>query len=261
MVGSKGPGIVIQERDLRLLRELEIMRVVDREQAKLACGFRSTTRANARLLALTRNGFLRRFFLGTTGGGQKALYTLLLRGAQLVGASHRGLQRRRDETAITGAFIQHQLIVNEIYCALKFKTIPVPDVTFQRWVSFDAPLGAGLLPDGYVELGSSVGLATAFLEVDLGTERTAIWEQKVRKYLTLALSGEYERRFHEQRFRVLVVANSERRMHSLRRVVSSITDKIFWLSTLGLFRREGFFAPIWFRPTAIDPVPLISQTL
>jgi FlaA1/EpsC-like NDP-sugar epimerase len=46
------------------------MRVVDREQAKIVAAFGSTTRANARLLALTRAGLLRRFFLGTRGGGQ-----------------------------------------------------------------------------------------------------------------------------------------------------------------------------------------------
>jgi hypothetical protein len=96
MAGNK--GMVIQERDLRLLRELGVMRVVDREQAAIVAGFASTTRVNARLLALTRSGLLRRFFLGTTAGGTKALYALSAKGAQLVGVPLRGPQRRKDES-------------------------------------------------------------------------------------------------------------------------------------------------------------------
>jgi hypothetical protein len=65
--------LVLQPRDRRLLEELATMRVVDREQAKIVAGFGSTTRANTRLLALSRAGLLRRCFLGTTAGGSKAL--------------------------------------------------------------------------------------------------------------------------------------------------------------------------------------------
>src|ERR1039458_886835 len=65
MTGNNGRGIVLQARDWQLLQELAVMRVVDREQAKIVAGFGSTTRANVRLLALTRAGLLRRFFLGS----------------------------------------------------------------------------------------------------------------------------------------------------------------------------------------------------
>ena len=76
MNGNKHHGMVIQDRDRHFLRELAVMRVIDREQAKVVAGFGSTTRANARLLALTRAGLLRRFFQGTVAGGAKALYTM-----------------------------------------------------------------------------------------------------------------------------------------------------------------------------------------
>src|ERR1039458_5972221 len=86
-------SMIVQPRDLQLLRELSVMRVLDREQAKIVAGFQSTTRANTRLLALTRAGLLRRFFLGS-GGGRKALYALSPKGAQLVGVPYRGLDRK-----------------------------------------------------------------------------------------------------------------------------------------------------------------------
>jgi hypothetical protein len=59
---NKKGGLVVQQRDLKLDEELAVMGVIDREQAKIVAGFGSTTRANARLLALTRAGLLRRFF-------------------------------------------------------------------------------------------------------------------------------------------------------------------------------------------------------
>src|SRR5712692_9966610 len=84
MTGNNHKGIILQDRYRHLLRELAIMRVIDREQAKCVAGFGSTPRANSRLLGLTRAGLVRRFFLGTKAGGKKALYALSPAGAKLV---------------------------------------------------------------------------------------------------------------------------------------------------------------------------------
>jgi len=251
--------MVLQRRDQQFLEELAVMRIVDRDQVKAAAGFGSITRVNTRLLTLTNAGLLRRFFLGTSGARQKALYTLSAAGAQLVGAAHRGLQRRKDESSMGGAFVQHQLALNDVYCTLKFQPIPLGGVSFVRWLTWDVPLAPLLLPDGYVELRTPSGALAAFLEVDLGTERTAIWTEKVRKYLELARSGDYERRFGQSRFRVFVLANSERRMQSIRTAVAGLTDIIFWFSTLDLVRGGGFFQSVWFRPKGDEPIPLIKE--
>src|SRR5574337_1128542 len=126
-------------------------------------------------------------------------------------------------------------------------------------MSLDEPLPASLVPDGYAELTTPGGVAAAFLEIDLGTERTAIWTEKVRKYLQLARSGNYEPQFQQSRFRVLVIANSERRMLSIRKSVAALTDIIFWFSTLDLVRGDGFFRNVWLRPNGDGPVPLIKE--
>jgi hypothetical protein len=147
---NKKRGLVVQARDLRLFEELAVMRVVDREQAKIAAGFGSTTRANARLLALTRAGLLRRFFLGS----RKSLYALSEKGAQLADVPLRGPRRKADETLVADFFIEHQLAINGVYCALKFGVIPVAGVSFRRWLAFHEPISKNirLIPDGYVEL-------------------------------------------------------------------------------------------------------------
>src|SRR5713226_2129503 len=108
-IGNEHQRVVLQSRDLHLLKELALMRIIDREQAKTIAGFGSTTRANARLLALTRAGFLRRFFIGTNAGGTKALYAISRQGADLAGIPYRGPRRPNHEILAADSFVQHQL--------------------------------------------------------------------------------------------------------------------------------------------------------
>jgi hypothetical protein len=250
MTGSNYHGLVIQDRDRRLLSELSVMRVIDREQAKLAAGFGSTTRANARLLALTKAGLVRRFFVGTTAGGKKALYALSRHGAQLVQAPCRGPRRKRDEVLVADFFVQHQLAINELYCTVKHRPILLAGVAFLRWLAFYEPLDPGIavIPDGFFEVSSLTQTLSAFLEVDLGHEGLTVWKSKVQGYLRYAVSGRFDNQFRQSRFRVLVVANSERRLESLRSATATVTDKLFWFSTFDSINRDGFWSSVWLRP-------------
>jgi Replication-relaxation len=249
MIGNSHHGFILQDRDLNLLHEIGTMRVVDREQAKYVAGFGSTRRVNYRLLGLTRAGLLRRFFLGTKAGGQKALYTLSPSGARRVDVPFRGLRRRSDEVLVADFFVAHQLSVNDIYCSLKFRPIPVPEARFEKWMSFYEPLESGtrLIPDGYFEIFTSQKPLAAFLEVDLGHEGLSVWKAKIQGYLRYAISGSFEKQFGLPQFRVLVIANSERRMHSLRAATLTVTDKIFWFSTFASIAHDGFWSAVWLR--------------
>jgi len=250
MTGIRRSGIILQERDRHLLGELATMRVIDREQSKLVAGFGSTTRANARLLALTRAGLLRRFFLGTAAGGKKALYALSQSGAKLIDAPYRGPRRKQDEVLVADFFVAHQLRVNEVYSTLKYRAIPVPGAKFVRWASFCKPIDASnsIMPDGYVEVLHANKTLAAFLEVDLGHEGLAVWKAKIQHYLQYAVSGQFESHFHQPRFRVLVLTNSTRRAESIRAAAGSLTDKVFWFSSFDTINRDGFWSPVWLRP-------------
>lgn len=238
------------------------MLVIDREQAKTVAPFHSTSRANVRLLRLTQAGLLRRFFLGTKGAGQKALYALSAKGAQIAGVPLRGPRRRNDESLATDFVVAHQLAVNRVYCALKYGAIPIPQVSLLRWHAFHEPLARSipLIPDGYAELRTPDGILAAFLEVDLGHERRAVWSAKVRHYLQLALSGECERLFGQSRFRVLVLAPTRNRVDSIRKTVGEVTEKIFWFATVEATERDGLFAPTWLRPKGEAQERLITPT-
>lgn len=256
MTGAKHKGLVIQERDRHLLRELSLMRVIDREQAKIVAGFHSITRVNRRLLALTRGGLLNRFFIGTAGA-EKALYSLSPLGANLVQVPRRSPRIRKDEVVAVSFSLYHQLDINQLYCALKYEPIPFDGAKLARWESFYRPIDSGvsLVPDGYMEVFSPVKVLVAFLELDLGHESLSVWKAKVHKYVRYAVSGDFERSFHQPQFRVLVITNSERRLQAIRRTVAAITDKIFWFATMDSIHRNGFWSPIWLRPTG-DHLPL-----
>ena len=240
MAGNRS-SLVIQERDLKLFEALETMRVMDREQAKIAGGFRSTTRANARLLALTKAGFLKRAFLGS----RQAVYWLASNSQQ------HGAQKELTPREPASLFLRHRLEINKVYLQLKHSAIPVSGWWFVRWQGFQKNLAPAvpLIPDGYFEVRSSTGVRACFVEVDLGTEALPVIQKKVQLYLHLATSGEFSKLFHQQQFRVLVIANSERRLQNIRAAIAKLTDKIFWLTTLDSIHRERFWSPVWLRPT------------
>ncbi len=249
MTGSKRSGMVIQERDRRLLSELGVMRILDRESAKVVAGFKSTRRANARLLQLTRAGLLKRFFIGSIAHGRKAVYTLAPKGEQLVNAILPGINRASGRLVVGDAFVAHQTGINDIYLALKYRSHP--GVRLLRWHTFRQPISEAikLTPDGYFETAIGDAVRAMFLEVDLGTEALSVWQQKTALYLQLAVSGEFAKRFRHPQFRVLVVANSERRLANIRATVAKSTDKIFCFSSLETIHRDGIWQPVWLRPS------------
>lgn len=249
MAGNSG-GMVLQDRDRHLLTELAVMRVIDRKQAKCVAGFGSTTRANTRLLTLTRAGLLRRFSVGTTVSGLKALYASSKRGAGLVGVPYRGPRRGSEETVVADFFVTHQMRINETYCTVKYRPIPIPGARFLQWKSFYASIDPAhsLVPDGYFELATPAKTLAAFVEVDLGNESRPVWRRKVQSYLRYAVSGSFQQQFSHPQFRILVVANSERRLSSLRAATAELTDKIFRFTTFDSITRDGFWSAIWQRP-------------
>ena len=246
---------VLQDRDRALLRLISEFRVIDREQAKAAANFRSTTRVNIRLLALCRMGLLDRVFVSNSGASRKAIYMLTRKGAAVVGVPYRRVRIFENSLLGVDLALNHQLNLNATY--LKLRQVS-HDVRLGNWKSFDARIAPSihLKPDGYFEYTTDV-TRSAFLEVDMGTETRKIWAKKVNEYLRLAVSGEFSRVFHQPHFRTLVVATTEQRLTNILRVVAQQTDKIFFGTTFDSISSASFWSAIWLRPGGTERVSLL----
>lgn len=92
--------------------------------------------------------------------------------------------------------------------------------------------------DGYVELETPSGTVAGFLEVDLGHEHRAVWEQKAERYLDLKDADAPKVERFQRPFRLLVILPSERRLRSIRNAVAQVTKKIFWFASLESIRHR-----------------------
>jgi hypothetical protein len=255
MTGNNNQRILLTNRDRTLLGLLAEAKLLDREQIQQLLDFGSVTRANDRLSRLHTAGLLYRYFVGTIAGGRKALYAISPRGAATIGREMVWkLHRPQSELLVGQVFVDHQLAVN--WCWISLKSDPASNPI--RFVRFNEPISPALplTPDGYAELASAGGTQPVFLEVDLTTETSRVWNRKVEFYLKLATSGEFQRIFRQERFKVAIVCTSERRMVSLRRVVRKHTTKLFYFSLLETIKRDGFRSPHWLRPEGTERHPL-----
>jgi hypothetical protein len=244
-----GSNYQFMPRDLVLLKAIAFLRVIDREQARAIGNFNSATRLNYRLAALRSLGLLKQFFVGLGPGTRKAVFCLTKKGAQVAGVPYQRTRFSSDATVGFDPFLIHRVAVGDVYVAVMCKALP-EGVRASAWRLFDTPLTANthLISDGYFELHSGDAARGVFLEMDMGTETARIWKKKVVEYLLFAVSGGFQEHFRIPQFRVLVITTSAKRLQNLTRVISSITPKLFWLTTLEEFKMSGPWAPIWSRP-------------
>ena len=213
-------GTRLQARDQQLLFHLGRVRIIDRFLAERLAPFGSTPRANARLLQLTRAGYLRRSFLGTINGGRRAVY------------------RRADTpgSRLRGASLEHELVIAEMYTA--FASVSSLTHALVDW--HRRPLSPAVIPDASLMIQTGSRTVPSFLEVDRGTEALRVIGAKVDAYLDHALVA-------SEPFRVLIVTESERRRENIRRVIAGRTDKLFFLGLLPDLTRNPW-GEMWTRP-------------
>jgi len=250
---SGNNNIIIQARDLHLLRTVARLRAIDREQAKAAGGFTSVTRVNATLLRLVKAKLLNRFFLGIGPGTQKAIYTISPKGAARAGVSYRRFRRKNAALYSGDLFLEHQLLLNDIYFSAQKSQL---QTTFQNWKTFDKPLPqSAVIPDAYCEIIFDNLIKPVFLEVDKSTESKKIWKKKTASYLSFALSGAFEKEFRHQQFRVAVITTTEQQLRRIQAAIVGQTSKVFWLATFDDIKNSGFFSTIWRRPNSSAKCP------
>ncbi|HET9283730.1 MAG TPA: replication-relaxation family protein [Candidatus Angelobacter sp.] len=238
--------IIVQHRDVEILRAVSVLRAIDRMQAMKIGGFGSVCRVNATMLRLVRAGLLNRFFLGVGVGSKKAIYTLSQKGAAVAGVPHRRFRRKQDALYSGDLFLEHQLLLNDIYLSLHKNG---NSVSIQNWKTFESTLpSSSVIPDAYFEFKTADAIKPVFLEVDKSTESKKIWKKKAASYLSFALSGSFEKHFGHAQFRVAVVTTGQVQLKRIWAAVSEQTSKVFWLTTFDDIKRLGFLSAIWLRP-------------
>jgi hypothetical protein len=235
-------ALVLQPRDRLLLRNLALLRILDRRQIEQLAGFHSISRVNVRLARLRNAGLIVRYFTATSTGSRCSIFSLSKRGAHEAETTFVPMRWRPDAFLLGNAFVAHQLALADLYIAASRKEI--------RWQQPSSPLSPAvrLIPDAYIEDSQR----SFFLEMDLGTETLAVWTQKVAAYLKLATTGEFRRIVPHPHFAVLVVADSNVRLMALRRHIAKQTQKLFWYCTLDIIMRQGFWSASWLRATGDD---------
>jgi len=257
---NRQSAMILQPRDRDLLRTVGTLRILSREDAQALAGFRSVTRANARLLQLTTAGLLTRRPYGTRLGGQRYLYALTRAGARAADLPFRPPLWSAHATLAWSPTLEHQLLITRVYRDLHAWVHEAADARqLVVWRTFERPVSPAvtLIPDAYIRLTASGADRSVFLEADRGTETRVVWARKVRAYLQLAQSGEFTRRFQQPQFRVAVVVPSARRLHSIRQVIAQQTAKLFWLTAVETRYVVPLFASPWWRPTGDDRQPVL----
>ena len=240
-----GDRLTLTERDKAVLREMDRLGAVTREQLMRLRFFSSKTRANERLRKLTVAGYLTARRQPLSVGGPRLVY---LPGRLMT----EGRDTRARLTKASDLFLSHQLGLGDIRLAFEQHT------ALSSWVPEKdlADLSLGLIPDAYVEYAVASLTYCAFVEYDRGTETLGRFGRKVQRYSDLAYSGRFERAFRRRFFRVLVVTDSDGRLRTLSQAIARTTDRIFWLVSKTALLGHGPLASIWRRPRGHHPESL-----
>jgi hypothetical protein len=246
-----GKGMMLTDRDRRLIAAVAEFGVLTREQIARHLSFGSVTRTNAILLRLTQHKYLERRLQPSLRGSRRLTYVLGPHGQELLDGA-RPVEHPRRWLRATDLFLEHRLLVNDV--RLTFEHARAEGYRLERWLVEQRllELRLGPVPDGYAEYRIDEKLFACFLEADNGTESRTRWRQKVTAYLNLAYSGRFSKAFPLQYFRVLVVVPSRRRLDNIQHEIATQTDRIFWLATISDLQAQGPFASIWRRPGTTD---------
>lgn len=258
-VRPKVDAVRLTERDSEILHAVGRMKVVtSHELAALFFGDRST--ASRRLARLVGAGLLKVRLLDLN---HPNLYVLTRKGFDLLVAEgtdpdalHLGAVRR-------GEGLEHLLRLNDVRVALELEARTHPGVALDVFLAdHDLRRAAGAnprayIPDALVRLrrpppAFALGLA---IEVDLGTEAPSV-VATTKGAETFALAKHRTPLWGLDRWRIIFVAPSEKRLRSVARALHEAGVGSFWFgSDMERIRATGLLGPSWLSMTAIQAAP------
>ena len=267
--------MILQPRDKEIIKAVLSFRIISRQQLQHLFSITCTRRINQRLRKLYDHKYLSRYFLPNTRGSGQAIYYVGPRGAVIVaeelGIDLQEIKRKRKATAeLHELFLNHALGLNDIRIAFNRGLVNRPGMELERWINDNdchqeyhvAVHGRNVTrrfrPDGYFRIVCQGKLYSCFVEFDRSTMTIGRFVGKVQSYIDFGSMGYYQKRFGVKYFRVLVVTKSAERLNNLKKAVGSITDKLFWFTTIDQITPDTVFGPIWQRVGKQELYPLIE---
>lgn len=252
---SRNP-LILQPRDTEILKAAYEYRFLSGEQIRNLCGFNCRKRVNNRLRKLFDNGFLsRRLFISHFK--KQILYFLGPKAVEIIisrtGLDPQEIRKKRDRALKTrDSFISHFLSINNFRYSLEICSRKNSQMKTEIWKYKPALFSeeeAKIYPDAYFRLGYSDKTHNFFLEIDRSTESRKRIRKKIDDYLSYGLSGDFQRQFGLQYFRLLIVCKTSARLRTLLRIIEKITNKSFCFLTIEKsILPEKILFPIWQRP-------------
>lgn len=245
---------VLTDRDMAIVAAVADYRLLSRSQIQRLLGFGATTRVNFRLQKLFHNGYLRRYYLPTLKGSSQAIYTLDTAGvpvaAERLGKNTKSFWKPK---ALHPFFLAHQLAVNDVRIAFELAARAHEDHQLLQWLPeeecYDRFFFAGhwrsLTPDAFLRYRVGRQVLSAFVEVDRGTMPNRRFKEKVERYFAYDVSGRYASRYKGQRFRVLVIAQSQARLENLKTTAAQVAQRYCWFTGVSEVRENAPLMAIW----------------
>lgn len=230
---SNPPRMYLTERDRKIILAVYEHRLLRRDQIERLF-FTQTSSCNQRLMRLYQHGYLERIFKPVSFGSSQAVYALDKNGADSV-AKELGIDRtkinwKRKNNKVEMLFLEHTLAISEFYTNLILSLRKRPDIELLFWKRESKELNdrvpdpegrrkyLTVSPDAFFGIQTPPGKSYFFLEVDMGTMPLTRFKTKIIAYRQYWKTGKYTERYRFRSFRMITVANTERRLENLQKV-------------------------------------------
>ena len=259
-------SIILSVYENRFLRRDQIQRLYFPNASLIAC--------NMRLKKLSEHNFLDRLQRPATSVMAQAVYALDRRGAEVVAYTlqidRHKVKWSRAQNNVEWLFMDHTLGISEFKVCLDIALARRPeeilfyqrgDKSHLRRISMTRAKKKYFVvaPDAFFGIQSGRGKHVFFLEVDMGTETLSRFAEKVVAYKRYWKSHQYTEEYGFNHFRVLTVAESERRMLNLRQATGKAGgQRMFLFATFQAIQEKNPLARVWLSPISDLPTSLLD---
>ena len=263
---ARDVSIILSVYENRFLKRDQIQRLHFASASRIAC--------NMRIKKLYEHKFLDRLVKPVRVGTHQLIYALDKRGADVVAVAleidRRKVRWNRANNRVEFLFLEHTLGVSEFRVCLdvalagrreELLFYQRGDKSHLRRISVTGAKKKYFVvaPDAFFGIQSGRGKHIFFLEVDMGTETLARFAEKVVAYKRYWKSGNYTEEYGFNHFRVLTVAESERRLDNLIQATGKAGGRqMFLFATFSAIHSSTPLGSIWLSPFMDLPTSLLE---